>query len=86
MGKIKAAIIGSTGYAGAQLAALLYNHREVEIKYLTSKTYLNQKYSDIYQNFNSISDIICTEDELEEISKMSMLFSLPFPMALQAKK
>lgn len=86
MGKIKAAIIGSTGYAGAQLAALLYNHREVEIKYLTSKTYLNQKYSDIYQNFNSISDIICTEDELEEISKNVDVIFLALPHGIASKK
>ena len=52
--KIKAAIIGSSGYAGEELTRILANHSFVEIKYLTSKSYLGQNYSDIYQNFNKM--------------------------------
>ena len=33
---IKAGIIGATGYAGQQLASLLVNHPEAEIKFVSS--------------------------------------------------
>lgn len=86
MEKIKAAIIGSTGYAGEELTKILFNHKSVEVKYLTSKTYLDQKYSDIYQNFNSITDIICTDDNLDKISKETDVIFLALPHGIASKK
>ena len=45
---IKVGIIGATGYAGNELVRILVNHPEVEIKWLGSKSYDGEKYSDIY--------------------------------------
>ena len=47
---IKVGIIGATGYAGNELVRILVNHPEVEIKWLGSKSYDGEKYSDIYRN------------------------------------
>lgn len=47
---IKAAIIGGSGYTGAELVRLLANHPEVEITTVTSETYAGKMISDLYPN------------------------------------
>ncbi len=51
---IKAGIIGATGYAGHELVRLLTRHPDVEIKYLSSRTYAEKAYEDVFPNFNSL--------------------------------
>ena len=36
---MKVAIIGATGYTGITLMEILLKHKDVEIKYITSKSY-----------------------------------------------
>ena len=54
MKKIKAGIIGATGYAGAELARLLVNHPDVEIAAVASVSYEGQDIADIYPNLAEI--------------------------------
>ena len=51
---IKAGIIGSTGYAGNELVRLLIGHKEVEIKWFGSRSYIDKQYADVYQNMFEI--------------------------------
>lgn len=39
---IKAGIIGATGYAGAELVRILMGHKEVEIVWYGSRSYIDQ--------------------------------------------
>ena len=48
---IKAGIIGSTGYAGAELVRLLLNHPDAEIVWYGSRSYVDEPYADVYGNF-----------------------------------
>ena len=48
---IKIGIIGSTGYAGGELARLLLQRDDVEIKWYGSKSYVDQKYASIYLEY-----------------------------------
>ncbi|MCR5746231.1 MAG: N-acetyl-gamma-glutamyl-phosphate reductase [Lachnospiraceae bacterium] len=66
---IKAGIIGSTGYAGAEIARLLLSHKDTEIKWLVSKSFVGQSYEDIYRNFFEIIEKECSDISLEEMSK-----------------
>lgn len=66
---IKAGIIGSTGYAGSELVRLLLGHKEVEIKWFGSRSYIDKKYSDVYQNMFQIVDDICLDDNMEELAE-----------------
>ena len=59
---IKAGIIGATGYAGNELARLLLGHKEVEVAWYGSRSYIDQKYADVYQNFFKLIDAKCMED------------------------
>ena len=68
---IKAGIIGSTGYAGAELVRLLLQHPEAEIVWYGSRSYTGQKYADIYRNMFQIVDADCLGDDLDELAKQA---------------
>ena len=64
---IKVGIIGSTGYAGGELVRILMNHKDVEIKWYGSRSYVDQKYSDVYRNFFEIVEDKCFDDNIAEL-------------------
>ena len=68
---IKVGIIGATGYAGAELVRILMNHKETEIKWFGSRSYIDQNYADVYQNFFEIVDAKCLDDNMEELASLS---------------
>lgn len=73
---IKAGIIGATGYAGNELVRLLMGHKEVEIKWYGSRSYIDKKYADVYQNMFQIVDDVCMDDNMEELaSQVDVIFT-----------
>ena len=66
---IKAGIIGATGYAGNELVRLLMGHKEVEIKWYGSRSYIDQKYAEVYQNMFEIVDDVCMDDNMEALAE-----------------
>lgn len=66
---VKAGIIGATGYAGAELVRLLLGHREVEIKWYGSRSYIDEKYADVYGNMFQLVEDNCLDDNIEELAK-----------------
>ena len=65
---IKAGIIGSTGYAGGELARLLLQRDDIEIKWYGSEATIDQKYASIYQNMFRIVDDACMDDNMKELA------------------
>ena len=65
---IKAGIIGATGYAGGELVRLLLGHKNVEIKWYGSRSYIDKKYADVYQNMFQIVDDTCLDDNMEVLA------------------
>ena len=68
---IKAGIIGATGYAGAELARILYNHKETEICWLGSRSYVGQKYASVYRNMFELVEGECLDDRLDELTEQA---------------
>ena len=66
---IKAGIIGATGYAGAELVRILMNHKDVEIKWFGSRSYIDKKYYQVYRNMFEIVEDICKDDNIEELAE-----------------
>lgn len=65
---IKAGIIGSTGYAGGELVRILMGHKDVEIKWYGSRSYIDKRYADVYQNMFQIVDAVCMDDNMEALA------------------
>ena len=68
---IKAGIIGATGYAGNELVRILLGHKEVEIKWYGSRSYIDKKYADVYQNMFEIVDAVCMDDNIQELARQA---------------
>ena len=66
---IQVGIIGATGYAGGELVRLLYGHKEAEIKWYGSRSYVDQKYASVYQNMFQIVEDVCRDDNLKQLAK-----------------
>ncbi len=66
---IKAGIIGATGYAGGELVRLLQGHREAEVVWYGSRSYIDKKYSDVYRNMFRIVEDVCRDDRLQELAE-----------------
>ena len=65
---IKAGIIGATGYAGGELVRILMGHKDVEVKWYGSRSYIDQKYAAVYQNLFQIVEGVCKDDNMEELA------------------
>ena len=81
---IKVGIIGSTGYAGGELARILLQRDDVEIKWYGSKSYVDQKYASIYQNMFRIVDDRCMDDNMEELAGQADVIFTATPQGLCA--
>ncbi|QGG49143.1 N-acetyl-gamma-glutamyl-phosphate reductase [Heliorestis convoluta] len=64
---IRVAIVGSTGYTGAELVRLLSHHREVEIVALTSQSYVDQPYEKVYPSLTDHVGLTCQAQNVEAL-------------------
>ncbi len=81
---IKVGIIGSTGYAGSELVRLLMGHKEVEIKWFGSHSFVDKKYASIYQNFFEIVDAKCMDDNMQALAEQVDVIFTATPQGLCA--
>ena len=65
---IKVGIIGATGYAGNELVRLLLGHKDAEIVWLGSRSYIDQNYSDVYRNMFKLVDAKCMDDNMDQLA------------------
>ena len=81
---IKAGIIGSTGYAGGELARLLLQRDDVEIKWYGSRSYIGKDYASVYANMFQIVDAECMDDNMEELAGLVDVVFTATPQGLCA--
>ena len=81
---IQVGIIGATGYAGGELVRLLYGHKDVEIKWYGSRSYVDQKYASVYQNMFQIVDATCMDDNMEVLADQVDVIFTATPQGLCA--
>jgi len=81
---IKVGIIGATGYAGSELVRILRGHKDVEIKWYGSRSYIDKKYASIYQNFFQLVDATCMDDNMEALADQVDVIFTATPQGLCA--
>ncbi|MDE7113731.1 MAG: N-acetyl-gamma-glutamyl-phosphate reductase, partial [Acetatifactor sp.] len=65
---IKVGIIGATGYAGGELVRILANHKDAKVVWYGSRSYIDQRYQDVYRNMFQIVEDVCKDDNLQELA------------------
>ncbi|MGI6492163.1 MAG: N-acetyl-gamma-glutamyl-phosphate reductase [Peptococcaceae bacterium] len=87
---IKASIIGATGYAGAELVRILSGHPETELVALTTQSYEDKPFWEIYPHLYKYNQLNAEKMDLDRIIEQSdvIFIALPhghaMPMALEA--
>ena len=73
---IKVGIIGSTGYAGAEIVKLIQNHPEAEVVWFGSKSFEGEPFASVYRNMFELVDEKCLGDNIDELSgKVDVIFT-----------
>ncbi len=65
---IKVGIIGATGYAGAEIVRLLQGHPDAKVVWYGSRSYIDEKYSNIYGNLFKLVDAKCMDDNMQQLA------------------
>ena len=81
---IKAGIIGATGYAGGELVRILMGHKDVEVKWYGSRSYIDQNYADVYRNLFQIVDAKCMDDNMDALADQVDVIFTATPQGLCA--
>ncbi len=84
--KIKAAVVGGTGYAGQELLRILYRHPNVEVVSIGSHSYEGQAYNGIYGNFKEITSLDCENVNLEDLSHRADVIFLALPHGIASSQ
>ena len=81
---MKVGIIGSTGYAGAEIVRILMNHPEAEIIWYGSRSYIDKKFSEVFGNMFQIVEDVCKGENISELSEKADVIFTATPQGLCA--
>ena len=81
---VKVGIIGSTGYAGQEIVRLLLGHKEAEIVWYGSRSYIDKKYYEVFGNMFQIVENTCLDDNMEELANQVDVIFTATPQGLCA--
>ena len=76
---INVGIIGASGYTGAELARILFNHPHVQVTAATSRQYAGSPLSEIFPSLRGLVDIVCENLPVAELCKKADLFFTAVP-------
>lgn len=86
MTRIRAAVIGATGYTGAELARTLHQHPHVDLIHLTSRSQVHQPYADTYGQFRDLIDLVCEEEDVTQLADTADVLFMALPHGHAAQK
>lgn len=76
---VRAAVIGATGYAGAELVRILSGHPHAELTMITSQQHAGSSFSDIYPAMAGIVDLRCQAFSEEAVSEAADVIFAALP-------
>src|SRR3990170_4684390 len=80
---IKAAVIGASGYSGAELVKILSGHPGVEISAVTSARFAGKPVSDLYPHLLGATDLSFIEYTPDLAANDVVLLALPHGKAME---
>jgi N-acetyl-gamma-glutamyl-phosphate reductase len=83
MKKIKAAIVGASGYSGQELIRLLLRHPHVELTQFTSRQYAGKAVADVFPRFRGQVKAAFTEPDVNRIDADAVFLALPHGLAAE---
>ena len=78
-GTIKAAVVGSSGYAGGELMRVLLRHPHVTVTAVTSERSAGQPIVTLFPHLSGLTDLLCEHFEPEAIAEKADLVFLALP-------
>ncbi|NIQ98190.1 MAG: N-acetyl-gamma-glutamyl-phosphate reductase [Desulfuromonadales bacterium] len=81
----KVAVVGASGYTGAELLRILHRHPGVKITCVTSRQYVGEPISKVFPSLRERVDLVCEENDTELIAdKADLVFTaLPHKTAME---
>ena len=76
---LRVAIIGATGYTGAELLRLLNRHPKVILSAVTSERQVGKPIAQLFPHIYNAPDLICESFDLEALSQKADFFFLALP-------
>lgn len=84
--KVKAGIVGATGYAGSELVRLLCRHPQVRLVYAGSHSYAGKVFSDIYPNMRGVCDLVLDDDDIANATEVCEVLFLALPAGIASNQ
>jgi len=78
----RVAVVGATGYAGAELVRILAGHPQTELTVLTSRRYAGIRFDQVYPAMAGRVDIVCREYDPDQICVNADLVFMALPHKL----
>ena len=77
---MKVSVLGATGYAGAELLRILYNHPQAEVVHIKSESHTGEKIADLYPHLRGCYDMVLESmKDIEAIGKDSDFVFIGLP-------
>ncbi len=76
---IKAAVVGATGYAGAELVRILSGHPDVDLTVATSRQFKDIDFKSVYPALEGVVDLVCMENAMDLVCEKADVVFLALP-------
>ncbi|NNL76199.1 MAG: N-acetyl-gamma-glutamyl-phosphate reductase [Desulfobacterales bacterium] len=78
----RTAVVGATGYAGAELVRILSGHPEAELAVITSRQYAGKRFDQVYPAMAGMVDLICEDYATDLICDRADIVFMALPHQL----
>ena len=72
--KIKAGIIGGSGYTGIEVLRILHQHPKAEVVAICSRAFHGKKIKEIFPNLAGLTNLTFSTPNLESFNKCDVVF------------
>ncbi len=76
---IKVAVVGGSGYSGAELLRLLAHHPEAQLEVVTSHSEAGARVSDVYPNLRGTLDLVFAQPSIDSLKDCELVFFATTP-------